>query len=425
LVRASHRRRLELSVIDFVAVPDGPHQRHAAAALAALLTSLMVLSARGQDVDSQAPPNDEPSELADRIEELERELRSIKEDVKAIEPGSTKTLISGRASVNFTAPEHGDSTFSLKFNPVLLWKLSDELLAGTSFELRVEDDDTEVDLQWANLTFAMNDGIVVRAGLFLTPFSYFQEQLFPAAINRLPDKPLYLAGGGQLAPESSLGVEARGAALFGSTRLTYSAYVSNGPTIRTDGDDAGRFDFRNFTDVNQSKAIGGQIGLAPLPEWEFTYGIQYANVSPDGAGLGDIDVLLHAFAANYQMENEMLGGRLEARAEYVLADFADELDFGSGPFSNDRSGAYAQIAYRPIYAGGFIKDLEGVFRWDMLDQPSGAPHPEDEQRFTFGIDYWIAPTTVVKFAYQIDDVDDPTGRRESSDAVLMQLGMGF
>jgi hypothetical protein len=389
----------------------------AAAIMAAFFTSD---SAIAQDDSSQSP-----AELRERVESLEKEVEDLKRHVNEVEPGSTRALLTGRASVNFTAPEHGDSTFALRFNPVLLWKLSDDLLAGAGLDLQVRDDDTDAELQWAHLTLVLNDNVMVRGGLFLTPLSYFQEQLYPSAVNRLPDKPLYLSGGGQLVPESSLGFELRGASLLGAGRLTYSVYVSNGPSIEVSGENAGRLDFRNFTDVNDNKAVGAQIGLVLLPEWEITYGLQFANVAPDGAGLNDIDLFTHALAINYQIESEAISGRLEARAEFVLGDFEGDIDLGDGPFDNDRTGGYVQIAYRPTMMEGFIGDLEGVLRWDFLNQPSDAPRPEDEQRFTIGLDYWIAPTTVFKIAYQIDDVDDPSGRRDSSNALLMQLGMGF
>ncbi|MCI0676558.1 MAG: hypothetical protein L0Y42_12390 [Phycisphaerales bacterium] len=381
------------------------------------------LSSSATAQDDAAPASDEELQL--HLEQIQQELEELKRQMNALEPGYTRFLVTGRASVNFTAREHDESTFTARLNPVLLWKLSDQLLAGTSFELRAADDDSDVELQWANLSLVLSDNLTLRGGLFLTPLSYFQEQLYPAAINKLPDKPIFATGRGQIIPESSLGFELRGAAPIGSTKVTYSAYIANGPALETSGPSAGQFDFRNFSDVNDSKAIGAQVGWLPVANLEFVYGIQFADVAPDSGTIDDTNVLLHSFAVNYLTEDDWLKGRLDARAEFDFADFDGLIDLGAGPFNNDRTGGYAQVAYRPTHLGSIMRDLEGVFRWDFLNQSSDAPQPQDQQRYTVGLNYWVAPTTVLKVAYQFSDIDDPTGQRESDHAVLFQLGMGF
>src|SRR5262245_12136609 len=133
---------------------------------AAILPLALVGAARAQEAQPEST-----AELQQRLEQLEREVQELKDDLDALEPGTSRFLLTGRASVNFTAREGDDSTFGARVNPALLWKLSDELFAGTSFELRLEDDQTDVDLQWAYITVVLNDHLMIRGGLFLTPLS--------------------------------------------------------------------------------------------------------------------------------------------------------------------------------------------------------------------------------------------------------------
>jgi phosphate-selective porin len=108
----------------------------------------------------------------------------------------------------------------------------------------------------------------------------------------------------------------------------------------------------------------------------------------------------------------------------MLADFAKDLDLGAGSFDNDRSGGSAQVAYRPTKVES-MKNLEGVLRYDALEQPSGAPLPGDEKRWTIGVNYWATPRTVVKLAYEFDTVSDPSGQASANNALYLQWAMGF
>lgn len=368
-----------------------------------------------------AQPADETTE---RLDEQEKKLDTLNSRVDELKFGTEKFLLSGYISAGFTAPQHGDSQFNAAFTPIFLWKVSDNLLAAASVEFELEDNDTKANLEYAFLGWNATDWLTLRGGVFLHPLSTFQEQLHPAWINKLPDKPLFAQDGG-LAPEAGLGFEASGGFRTGVGKFTYSAFVTNGPSLITTGDPAGRLELRDFTDVNNNKAVGGRIGYLPIPELEFAYAVMFNNVSPSGSGLGDVNLVTHDFGIGYVADKDWLYGRIDARVEFVLADFQKQIDLGSGPFSNDRSGGYVQVAYRPTRAEIFFKDLEGVVRYDFLNQPSAAPTPADERRVTLGLNYWLNPKTVFKVAYQIDDVKDPSNTVKSNNAFLFQFVMGF
>ncbi len=383
-----------------------------------------------QQAKPQAPPAPppapaaQPGEVNERLDEHEKKLDVLTDRVDELKPGTEQFLLSGFVSVGLTVPQHGVSTFEAAFKPVFLWRMSDTLLAAASVEFELADNATETNVEYMNINWDATDWLALRGGVILHPLDTFQQSLHPQWINKLPDNPLF-AGDSGLAPEKGLGFEARGGFRTDIGKFTYSAWVTNGPSLITSGDQAGQLDLTEFSDVNSNKAVGGRIGYLPIPELELAYAAQYNNVTPSGSGLPDINLILHDLGASYVTEKDWLGGRIDARVEFIFADFQDEIDLGSGPFNNDRTGGYAQLAYRPTKLGGFVKDLEGVVRYDFLTQPDGAPLAADEDRFTIGLDYWFNPKTVFKIAYEFDHVKDPTGLAERNNTFFFQVATGF
>jgi hypothetical protein len=368
-----------------------------------------------------AQPADETKE---RLDEQEKKVDELTTRLDQLKPGTEEFLLSGFVWAGYAGPQHGDSTFEAAFKPVFLWKISDSLLAAASVEFELSDNASETNVEYMNLDWNATDWLTLRGGVMLHPLDTFQQSLHPQWINKLPDNPLF-AGDSGLAPEKGVGFEARGGVRTEVGKFTYSAWVTNGPSLITSGDQAGQLDLTEFTDANNNKAIGGRIGYFPIPELEFAYAVQYNNVTPSGSGLPDIGLVLHDFAVSYVAEKDSLDGRIDARVEVMVADFQKRIDLGSGPFNDNRTGGYAQVAYRPTKLGGFMKDLEGVVRYDFLTQPDGAPLAADEDRWTVGLNYWLNPRTVFKVAYEFDHVKDPTGLAQRNNVFLFQTAMGF
>src|SRR5205823_7587666 len=110
-------------------------------------------------------------------------------------------------------------------------------------------------------------------------------------------------------------------------------------------------------------------------------------------------------------EIRSIGGVVTGRAEWVWADVSKAtydprhtLGFGPISFSNFRQGGYAMLAYRPTLAtNAFLRKLEFVFRYDTMRSPLQAPGGDREQRYEFGVDYWLTPSAIFKLAYEVDD----------------------
>jgi hypothetical protein len=399
--------------------------------LRAALQAQQAKQAKPQPAPAPTPapaPEPKPAQPADevnqRLDEQDKRVDELTDRMDKLKLGTGTFLISGFVWSGLTVPQHGNSSFDAAFKPVLLWKVADNLLAAASVEFEIGDNATEVNIEYANLNWEATDWLELRGGVILHPLSTFQQSLHPQWINKLPDNPLFASDGG-LAPEKGMGVEARGGVRTGAGKVTYSVFVTNGPSLITSGDQAGQLDLTEFSDVNSNKAVGGRIGYLPIPWLELAYGVQYNNVTPSDSGLPDIYLFMHDFSVSYVAEQDWLRGRIDARAEFMIADFQEDVNLGAGPFNNDRNGGYLQLAYRPTKMDGFLKNLEGVVRYDYLNQPSAAPTPADDQRWTFGVNYWPNPKTVIKVAYEFDNVNDPSHASRSNNMLMLQAAMGF
>ena len=390
----------------------------------------------GADAVKKAAQEKETQETFD---DYDKQFKSFKSLATAAQPGMTKPLLTGYAFAGYTDRKGANSTFEAGFNPIFLWKLTDRLFFEGELEIELGrnpdmgEGTTEVGLEYANLSYIANDYMTFKAGRFLSPFGTFAERLHPAWINKLPDAPLAFGHGG-VAPGSELGVQVSGGFPAGPTKLNYAVYVSNGPRLNTgagEPGEAGLLHFDNNIDVNNGKAVGTRIGFLPIPELELGYSFQYAQV---GEG-GGVNACLHAVDLSYMRDSKLLKGVIDVRAQWVWSkvdnftfDPDGSLGFGPLNFNNQRDGGYVQAAYRPSKVGNwFVQNLEGVCRWEMLNNPGGAPAESafDETRWTLGLNYWLGSSTVIKAAYQFGDRHTPGEGKENVNAILLQAAMGF
>jgi hypothetical protein len=342
--------------------------------------------------------------------------------------GTTKFHIAGFGVGLFEDRNGSVSNFSATFNPIFLWELSPKLLFESRLEIEPSGSGTNVELEYAELTYLLNDYITLGAGEFLTPSNVFVERFEALWINKLPDRPLAVYDG--ILPERSFGFQVRGGIPIGPTRANYAFYVSNGPNLNAfDPARAGTLEFNNFSDNNDDKAFGGRIGFLPIPGVEAGYGFETAKPGTQGSSFAHVRSLLQSVDLNVTRDSDLLRGRVDLHAQYAWShvdhavyDPDGSLGFGPLPVTGNREGGYAQIAYRPTKVDlDLVRNLELVFRWDRLTRaPSGLGEPEEE-RWTLGLDYWVSPGTVVKAAYEWDKPNAEQNRN----ALLLEVATGF
>ena len=369
----------------------------------------------------------------DDMDEVDRKLRELRDDVHRALPGTEHFAILGDAAVGFESQRKNNSTFFAGVAPLFLWEPTDRLLFEAAMDIGINTDpdnnsSTSVDLTIADASFIVNDYLIVGGGLFVVPFGQYHNHFDPPWINKLPDDPLAF-GDRAIGPGSEVGIFARGAVPISTTKLTYDVYVTNGPNlIVKDPAAAGSLNFDDFTDLNDSKAVGGRLGFLPVPNLEMGYSFEYAETAPSGFGQ-KVDALLQAVDLNYKQDVRQIAGTVHVMAEWIWSsvdratyDSNGALGFGPLSYSNYRQGGYVTLAYRPSFVDNkIIRNLEFVTRYDTVRIPIRAPGGGNEQRVAFGIDYWLTPSAVLKVAYEIDD--NKAGPDQN--AFFVQFGIGL
>ena len=347
--------------------------------------------------------------------------------------------LTGDAEFNFTAQRRSRGVFEGAAGPLLLWQPAERLLVELGLDLSLANNpqtgkaDKSATPVHANISYIVNDRLVVGGGLFDVPFGAFRTHFDSSWINRLPDAPLPFGDGG-IAPDTGVGVFAMGAFPAGDQRFTYNLWLVNGPTVITDDPDAaGSLDFENFHNFeytsksNCLRDFGGRVAWIPVPAFEIGYSIQYGRVNP--RGFEGLHALLQGVDISFVKEFDEIKGTVRAQAEWIWSNVQDAtydptgaLKFGPLRFSNERNGGFALLSYRPTKCGNnVLRNTEFVIRYDRLGIPEEAPGGGNEERWTEGVDYWIAPSVVVKVAYEWDRKQgSPDGH-----ALLFQFAVGF
>jgi hypothetical protein len=342
--------------------------------------------------------------------------------------GTTKFLLAGWAEGMYEQRNGQVSTFSASFNPIFLWELTPKILFDSRLEIEPSGGGTNVNLVNAQISYLLNDYIVLGVGEFFSPSNVFVERFEAQWINKLPDRPLAVYHG--ILPNISVGAQVRGGFPIGPTRADYAFYVSNGPVLNTfDARTAGTLDFNSYTDNNDNKAVGGRVGFLPIPGVEVGYGFETSKPGFQGTTFHDVQALVQSADLEITRDSDLLKGRIDLFAQYAWShvdhavyDPDGSLGFGPLPLTAKRDGGYAELAYRPTKLDiDFLRNLELIFRWDHLSRdPSGLGDPE-ETRWTMGLDFWLSPSTVVKVAYEWDQPDGEPNKN----ALLLQAAMGF
>ena len=363
-----------------------------------------------------------------------------KQTLESLKPGTTNFLLRGYYHSGFEVIDGDVSFVSGAFAPIFLWQQGDRILFESELEVEFEDEGVQFALEYANISYILNDYLIIRAGNFLTPFGIFNERLHPAWINKFPNAPLGM-GHDPVGPTREFGAELRGAALLGSTKINYSLYVSNGPVLKIHDEDTTEAPTTslaglNFEDNNDSKAVGGRFGFLPFDNSSLELGFsgQY------NSGIGDKDtrfdnISYFSYAADLSLVKNSISslkGNIDLKAQWNHVDveeFNVELPDGDLQSIDQNQDAYfAQFAYRPALSkSDFLSKLEFVGRFSGIDLTEPVEHEEeggigesgereedveeghaegDQTRWSMGINYWITWRSALKFSYQITNNDE-------------------
>jgi hypothetical protein len=359
---------------------------------------------------------------------------SIKELANYLKPGNSKFMLRGYYHTGFDNINTGDEEVS-RFNPgkiapILMYKQSDRLFFEAEFEGGFEDGKFELGLEYATVSYVLNDYMIARAGKFLLPFGTFMEKLHPAWMNRLSTVPLGYGHDGIL-PTSDIGVELRGAFYTGNIKLNYQVYAINGPQLKVGGDEPeedGMLDFGSFEDNNLDKTFGGRLGVFPFSNSSLELGFSVLNgaVGNQESDYEDVRTSMYAVDLSFVRNVNFLKSMIDIKGQYNLVQTDDaNYDDPEGvlgdqyTYDNESSAYYGQLSIRPSMSGNdFLRKLELVGRYSALESPEGALWEQNPTQTAVGLNYWIDWRTVIKIGYQ---TTDGLGEHDADETVTSEL----
>jgi len=356
---------------------------------------------------------------------------------------TSRLFISGYGAAGFIDADGEPSTFSAKFAPIFHYLLGDKFHIIFEPEFELEDTETNIEVEIAEINIFLNDYLTLVGGKMLLPFNAFSERFHPTWINKMPSLPsIYGHGGGSpgaiIPVMSDIGFQIRGGAptsfLISNSKINYSLYIGNGPRVEEHHEEAApealpeenhdeeedvhaqeldghdeeeneptEIEFgENFTDINSNKAIGGRIGF--LPFWNLEIGGSFMF----GDAGDNVDFTLLGLDTSFQY-----------RGFILLGEFIHLVNDNIGGGENEKNGYYAQGSYRlsdifygDDFARNFASGLEPVVRY-------GKTYREgpDFSQWALGLNYWFRPSIPIKVAYEIND--------GGPDRFLLQLAFGF
>lgn len=386
------------------------------------------IRAAGRDQDLARAVDD----LTEKLDNVDRYGPSLPANLKQLylpsRTNETPLSIYGTLAADYTDIGNAPPDFDVEFAPFFLVTLNEQYYLEGELEFGAEG----AELSQGQLDWILSDSATLVIGRWLVPLGFFNERIHPAWINKLPDNPLMFR---QVTPTdfSQNGIQLRGGKYLGCSpvKMEYSAYVSNGMGIEGENLELTQIANLNemreaFENVNNSLAYGGRLGLW-VPEHGLTAGVSVlANGSYTEEPGNDLTI--------WQLDAGWREGNWDLRAEYAqMFQDAEEI-IGE---NIERRGLYAQIGYRPWDAcSPCLQNTEFLFRYsyanfngidpaelDLADFPTTIDVPVNRNQYTFGIDYWLYPSLVLKVAYEIND---ETGDTEFNDnAFLAQMAWGF
>lgn len=298
--------------------------------------------------------------------------------------GTNRFVVTGYGFSNLSRTDVlAENSFSLGFNPIILYQMGDNLLFEGEIEFEVEDGAIKTALEYAQADWLVNDYITVVAGKWLTPFGVFAERIHPAWINKLPTFPLPFEDERRLIPFTQVGLQVRGGMpLTDNARLSYAAYATNGiKEVSPEGKPKSAVE-----DNNKNKTLGGRLAAVPIAGLEIGGSI---------------------FSGKYDDDNELTLTLAGADAEYhhelfdLRGEFITSLqDMATAGEALKRSGAYAQVSLKLSFIPNpVLNRTEAVLRYSFLDAPEDS---EDLSQVSVGANYMIFDSAFLRFGYDVN-----------------------
>ena len=303
---------------------------------------------------------------------------------------TTSGVISQKAKTNsFPDADH------FEFSPLFLWR------HGSKFLLEFEPsfDGTSVGVNWADVSYFVAPGLILRAGYLVTPFGTYSKRLAAGWIDKLPTDPNGLA---DYPPTTDFGVEAEGGFPLGSMKWNYDVSLTNGLQLLPDGE----LQIAGAVDNNKNKTVTGRLGLLPFSNSSLEIGVSGMFGTVGDANSPYETAKSQSFAAdlNYVKLFNPILVNIKGQYNYTFVNsqtYINPADSSLYTFDNKTTSYFAQIALRPTGAGvAFVKNLELAFRYGRFVTPENSLWGQKSNTVDVSLNYWLSWRTVFKIGYQ-------------------------
>jgi len=355
------------------------------------------------------------------------------------ENGTTHMLLAGHTEVTAVMDSGQNNIGEANFSAIFLYQLSDKLFVESELEVGTGEGSVEIGLEHANLIWMMGKNIAFHAGRFVPHFGMFRGRLAEGFISRFASNPVGFGDGG-IGPMEAVGFGFQGGFALGDSKMNYDLWVSDGPQLLTDEENAGQFEYEAYTDNNKNKAVGGRLGFLPFSNSSLELGFSYESAMKTGTQYSEFeDIAVNAIAVdlNFYHQIKPLKSTLRLTGEYK-SQMVDNVDY-TFPVPDDTTGAvtvmhfdnsantyYGMLSIRPTGSENkVLRNLEIAFRYSSYTTPDGAPwayyNTEGKNvalnQTAVSLCYWLKWNCVAKLCWQKQD--------GVTDQTFVQLYYGF
>ena len=374
-------------------------------ALAAALLSTLTAPARADDVETRLQT------METRLNQLEAENRTLKDDAAPASSWTEKTRIGGYGELHYNKRD-GEGGAADK-DEIDLHRFV--LFFGHTFNARTrffsefelehaiagEGKKGEIELEQAYVEFDLNSEHRARAGVFLVPVGLINENHEPPVFYGVERNPVekdiipatWWAGGAALAGELGAGFGYDIAVHEGLATTAAKGYKPRDGRQKTS--EAAARDLAYTARLKWTGVPGLELAASYQHQGDITQG---ADASAGSADLVEV----HGVATR---------GPFALKALYAQWN----LD-GAGPAS---IGADKQLG-RYIEPSARLSERWGVFaRYNQWDNKAGDSAASEKKQIDAGVNFWPHPDVVLKADFQKQDNDD--GKNQNG----FNVGMGY
>lgn len=341
----------------------------------------------------------------------------------------------GFAGYSQKADDKNSGLFNLGFNPIFHYTYEDIAMLEAELEYEIDEDgNTKTALEYATVDIFLNDYMTLIAGRFISPVGFFIQNIHPAWINKLPNKPVGFGHGGA-APSSETGVQLRGGIPLGDMRLNYAVYAGNGPKMKnekaapTEEPDIDQEGIAG-TDQDPSKSGGGRISFQIIPDLEIGGSFAMGKLHMlNGGSISGPERDLRIIGGDLNYVSSLLPG-LRVRGEFIRTTVSAVPDDYYVPGKINLTAYYAEVSYRtqwdiePVVRFSQFNSEKGVIEDNKLSPREVGTEKVEKTQIAVGINYYIRPSVIAKLAYANEKTDNhATVTKE--DTVMAQLAFGF